>query len=209
MKIQDWFLLGWAAFSLSWQCLFFLCCPWFSCHLLSVTQSCLTLWNFMDCSTPFFPVLDHFLEFAQTYVHWVANATQLFHLLSFPSPFAFNFSQHQGLYNDWALYIRWPMYWSFSFSISPSNENSGLISFRIDWFDFAVQETLKSLLQHHSSQASFLWHSAFFTVHLSHPYMTTGKTIAWTRRTFVGKKCLCFWIFCLGVWRFFQGASIF
>ena len=87
-----------------------------------------------------------------------------------------------------ALWIRWPNYWSFSFSISPSNEYSGFISFRIDWFDFlAVQGTLKSLFQHHSSKASVLQCSAFFTVQLSHPYMTTGKTIALTRRTFVGK----------------------
>ena len=87
-----------------------------------------------------------------------------------------------------ALCIRWPKYWSFSFSISPSNEYSGLISFRIDRFDLlAIQGTLKSLLQHHSSKASILWHSAFFMVQLSHPYMTTGKTIALTRRTFVGK----------------------
>ena len=86
------------------------------------------------------------------------------------------------------LCIKWPKYWSFSFSISPSNEYSGLISFRVDWLDFlAVQGTLKSLLQHHSSKASILWHSAFFTVQLSHPYMTTGKTISLTRRTFVGK----------------------
>ena len=90
--------------------------------------------------------------------------------------------------NESVLHIRWPKDWSFSFSISPSNEYSGLISFRIDWFDlFAVQGTLKSLLQHHSSKASVLWHSAFFTVQLSHPYMTTGKTIALTRWTIVGK----------------------
>ena len=87
-----------------------------------------------------------------------------------------------------ALHIRWPKYWSFSFCISPSSEYSALISFRIDWFDLlAVQGTLKSLLQHHSSKASILWRSAFFTVQLSHPYMTTGKTIALTRQTFVGK----------------------
>src|SRR5574341_344520 len=86
------------------------------------------------------------------------------------------------------LHIRWPKYWSFSFNISPSNEYSGLISFRMDWLDhLAVQGTLKSLLQHHSSKASILWHSAFFTVQLSHPYMTTGKTIALTRRTFASK----------------------
>ena len=90
--------------------------------------------------------------------------------------------------NESALHIRWPKYWSFSFSINPSNEYSGLISFRMDWFDLlAVQGTLKSLLQHHSSKASILQHSAFFMVQLSHPYVTTGKTIALTRWTFVGK----------------------
>jgi len=90
--------------------------------------------------------------------------------------------------NESTLSMRWPKYWSFSFSISPSNEHPGLISFRIDWLDLlAVQGTLKSLLQHHSSKASNLWHSAFFTVQLSHPYMTTGKTIALNRWTFVGK----------------------
>ena len=114
----------------------------------------------------------------------------IFALLS-PSPPAFNLSQHQGLF-QWGspavLCIRWPKYWSFSFSISPSNEYSGLISFRNNWFDIlAVQGTLKHLLQHHSSKASILWHSAFFMVPLSHPYLTTGKTIALTRRTFVGK----------------------
>ena len=90
--------------------------------------------------------------------------------------------------NESALCIRWPNYWSFSFNISPSNEYSGLISFRMDWLDLlAVQGTLKSLLQHHTSKASILRHSAFFTVQLSHPYMTTGKTITLTRWTFVGK----------------------
>ena len=90
--------------------------------------------------------------------------------------------------NESALHIRWPKYWSFSFSISPSNEHPGLISFRMDWLDLlAVQGTLKSLLQHHSSKASILRHSAFFTVQLSHPYLTTGKTIALTRWTSIGK----------------------
>ena len=89
--------------------------------------------------------------------------------------------------NESALCIRWPKYWSFSFNISPSSEHSGLISFRMDWLDLAVQGTLKCLLQHHSSKASILLHSAFFIIQLSHPYMTTGKTIALTRRTFVGK----------------------
>ena len=85
------------------------------------------------------------------------------------------------------LHIKWPKYWSFSFSISPSNEHPGLVSFRMDWLDLAVQGTLKSLLQNHSSKASILWHSAFFMFQLSHPYMTTGKTIALTRQTFAGK----------------------
>jgi len=90
--------------------------------------------------------------------------------------------------NESTLHMRWPKYWSFNFSISPSSEHPGLISFRMDWLDLlAVQETLKSLLQHHSSKASVLWHAAFYTVQLSHPYMTTGKTIALTRRTFVDK----------------------
>ena len=98
------------------------------------------------------------------------------------------FPSTRGFANESALHIRWPKYWSFSFNISPSKEYSGLISFRIDSFDFlAAQGTLKSLLQHHSSKASVLWHSAFFIVQLSHPYMTIGKTIALTRRTFVGK----------------------
>ena len=90
--------------------------------------------------------------------------------------------------NESTLHMRWPKYWSFSFSISPSNEYSGLISFRMDWLDLlAVQGTLKSLLQHYSSKVSIFWHSAFFAVQLSHPYMTSGKTIAFTRQTFVGK----------------------
>ena len=101
--------------------------------------------------------------------------------------------------NESTLHIRCPKYWSFSFSISPSKEHPGLISFRMDWLDLlAVQGTVKRLLQHHSSKASILRRSAFFTVQLSHPYMTTGKTIALTRRTFVGKVCLCFWICYLG-----------
>ena len=101
--------------------------------------------------------------------------------------------------NDSALHIRWPKYWIFSFNISFSKEHPGLISFRMDWLDLlAVQATLKSLLQHHSSKASILQCSAFFTVQLSHPYMTTGKIIALTRWTFVGTVSLCFLICCLG-----------
>ena len=113
--------------------------------------------------------------------------------------------------NESALHIRWPKYWSSSFNISPSNEHSGLISFRMDWLDLlAVQGTLKRLLQHHSSKASILRHLAFLTVQLSHPYVSTGKTIALTRQTFVGKVCLCFSICCLG-WSqlFFQGVTVF
>ena len=98
------------------------------------------------------------------------------------------FSSIRVFSNESVFCIRWPMYWSFSFSISPSNKYSGLISFRMDWLDLlAVQRTLKTLLQHHSSKASILWHSAFFIVQLSHPYMTIGKTIALTRQIFVGK----------------------
>ena len=145
-----------------------------------VSQSCPTLCDPMDCSTPGFPVLHH----AQTHDHWISDAIQPSHPLPSPSPPAFNLSKHQGLH-ELALHIRWPKYWSFS--ISPSNEYSGLISFRIDWFDLAVRGTLKSLLQHHSSKASILQLSTFFIVQLSHPYITTGKTIALTIQTFVGK----------------------
>ena len=142
----------------------------------------------MDCSTPGFPVHQQPPELAQTHVHWVGDAIQLSHPLSSPSPPAFNLSQHQGLFKESHLCIMWPKYWSFSFSISPSSEHSGLISFRMDWLDLlAVQGTLKSLLQHHSLKASILWCSAFFMVQLSLPYMTTGKIIALTRRIFVGE----------------------
>ena len=132
------------------------------------------------------PVLHHLPELAQTHVHWVSDAIQPSCPLSTPSPLVF--PSIRIFSNESALLIRWPKYWSFSFSICPSNEYSELISFRIDWFDLlAVQGTLKSLLQHHSSKASILQCSAFFTVQLSHPYMTTGKTIVLTRQTFVGK----------------------
>ena len=142
----------------------------------------------MDCSTPGLPVHHQLPEVTQTHVHWVSDAIQPPYPLSSPSPLAFNPSQHKGLFKKSALRIRWTKYWSFTFSISPSNEYSGLISFRMDWLELlAVQGTLKSLLQHHSSKASTLWRSAFFIVQLSHPYITTGKTIASTRQTFVGK----------------------
>ena len=143
----------------------------------SVAKLCPTLCDPMNCSIPGFLVLHYLPEFAQTHVHWVSDAIQPSHpLLSLP-PLAFNLFQHQGLYQWVSFCIRWSKY--LSFSISPSNESSGLISFRTDWFDLlAVQGTLKSLLQHHSLKAAILQHSAFFMVQLSHLYMTTGKAIA-------------------------------
>ena len=154
----------------------------------SLAQSCLTVWDPMNCSTPGLPVHHQLLEFTQTHVHRVSDAIR--HLIACrpllllppipPSIRVFS--------NESTLHRRWPKYWSFSLSISPSNEHSGLISFRMDWLDvLAVQRTLKSLFQHHSSKASILRHSAFFMLLLSHPYMTTGKTIALTRWTLVGK----------------------
>ena len=141
----------------------------------------------MDCSTPGLPV--HCLpEFAQIHVHWVGDAIQPSHPLSSPSPPALNLSQHPGLCQWVSSAHQVAKYWRFSFSISPSNEYSGLISFRVDWLDLlVVQGTLKSLLQHYSLKASILWCSAFFMVQLSHPYMITRKTIALTIQTFVGK----------------------
>ena len=141
-----------------------------------VTQSCLTLC--MNCSLPGFPVHHQLPEFTQTHVHRVGDAIQPSHPLLSPSPPTFNLSQHQGLFQWVSSSHQVAKYWSFSFSINPSNEHPGLISFRMDWLDLlAVHGTLKSLLQHHSSKASIFWHSAFFRVRLSHPYITTGKTI--------------------------------
>ena len=142
----------------------------------------------MDCSTTGLPVHNQLLEFARLLsIELVMPSNQLIlcrPLLILPSIFP----SIRVFSNESVLCIKWPKYWSFSFNISPSNEHPGLISFRMDWLDLtAVQGTLKSLLQQHSSKASILWHSAFFTVQLSHPYMTTGKTIALTRQTFVGK----------------------
>ena len=142
----------------------------------------------MNCSTPGLPVYHQVPKFTQTHAHQVSDAIQPSHPLSSPSLPAPITPSIRVFSNESTRHMRWPKYWSFSFSISPSNEQSGLISFRMDWLDLlAVQGTLKSLLQHHSSKASILQRSAFFTVQLSHPYMTTGKTIALTRRTFVGK----------------------
>ena len=153
----------------------------------SVAQSCPTLCDPMDCSTPGLPVHHQLPEFTQTHVHWVSDAIYLIHCcpLLLPLPI---FPSIRVFSSESVLHIRWSKYWSFSFSISPSNEHPGLISFRMDWLDLlAVQGTFKHLLQHHSSKASILQHSAFFIVQLSHPYTTTGKTIALTRRTSVVK----------------------
>ena len=148
----------------------------------SVTQSCPTLCDPMDCSTPGLPVHHQLPESTQTHVHSVGDAIQPSHPLSSPSPAPIPPSI-RVFYNESTLRMRWPKYCTFSFSIIPSKEIPGLISFRMDWLDLlAVQGTLKSLLQHHSSKAPILQHSVFFTVQLSHPYMTTGKTIALTRR---------------------------
>ena len=154
----------------------------------SVTQSCPTLCDPMNCSMPgplsiinsktllkLMPI-----ELVMPFSHLILCRPLLL-LLPIPASI-------RVFSNESALLMRWPKYWSFSFSISPSNEHSGLISFRMDWLDLlAVQGTLKSLLQHHRSKASIFQHSAFFTVQLSHPYMTIGKTITLTRQIFVGK----------------------
>ena len=154
----------------------------------SVAQLCLTLCVPMDSSTPGFPVHHELLELTQTHVHWVNDAIQPSHPLSSPSSLPSIIPSIRVFSNESVLPIRWPKYWSFSFSISPSNEHPGLISFRMDWLDLlAVQGTLKSLLQYHSSKASILQCSAFFIVQISHPYMTTRKTKALTRWTLVGK----------------------
>ena len=160
----------------------------FACCYCSVAQLCLTLCDHIEYSTPGLPIF-HYLpsllklmsnESVMPSNHLIVCRPLLLLPSIFPSIRVFS--------NESAVPIRWPKYWSFSFSISPSNEYSGLISYRIDWLDFfAVQGTLTSLLQYHSSKASILQHSAPFMIQLSHPYMTTGKTTALTRGTFVGK----------------------
>ena len=159
-----------------------------SVQFSSVTQSCLTLWDSMNRSTPGLPVHQNSRSlFKPMPIELVMPSSHLIFccplLLLPPIP-----PSIRVFSNESALHIRWPKYWSFSFSISPSNEHPGVISFRMDWLDLLpVQGTLKSLLQYHSSKASIIWHSAFFIVQLSYPYMTTGKTIALTRWTFVGQ----------------------
>ena len=162
----------------------------------------------MDCSTPGFPVLHYLAEFAQTHVRCVWCHPAIHHpFLLLPSIIP----SIRVSSNESALPIRWLLCWSFSISISPSNEYSGLISFRIDCFDLlAVQGTLKSLLQLHSSKVSTLWCSAFFMPQLSHPCKTTGKTIALTIQTFAGKVMSLLFNTRLGLSElFFQGASVF
>ena len=163
----------------------------------------------MNRSAPGLPVHHQLPEFTQTHVHWVGDAIQPSHPLSSPPPPAPFPPSIRVFSNESTLHMRWPKYWSFSFNIIPSKEIPGLISFRMDWLDLlAVQGTLKSLL--HSSKASIYWCYAFFTVQLSHPYMTTGKTIALTRRTFVGKvMSLLLNMLSRLVITFLQGVSIF
>ena len=166
----------------------FVCCVfWFLIQFSSVTQSCLTVCDPMSSSTAGLPVHHQLLEFTQTHVlvSVIPSSHLIFcrPLLLLP-PIPPNIRVFS---NESVLCIRWPKCWCFSFSNSPSKKYSGLISFRMDWLDLlAVQGTLKSLLQHHSSKSSILQHSAFFIVQVSHPYMTTGKTIALTRLTFIG-----------------------
>ena len=164
----------------------------YSALFSSVTQSCPTLCNPMACSTPGLPGHHQLPEFTQMSIESVMPLNHLIlcrPLLLLPSIFP----SIRVFSNESVLRVRWPKYWSFSFSISPPNEHSGLISFRIDWLNLlAVQETLKSLLQYHGSKASILQRSAFFIIQLSHPYMTTGKTIALTRQTFIGKVVSAF-----------------
>ena len=160
----------------------------FSSAQFSSVLSHVRLCNPMNLSRPGLPVHHQLPEFTQTHVHRVSDAIQPSHPLSSPSPAAPISPSIRVFSYESILHMRWPKYWSFSFSISPSNEHTGLISFRMDWLDLlTVQETLKSLLQHHSSKASILRRSAFFIVQISHPYMSTGKTIALTRWTLLAK----------------------
>ena len=159
----------------------------------------------MNHSTPDFPVHHHPRRLLKRMSTESVMPSNHLILLSPSSP-TFSLSQHQGLS---VLHIRWPKYWSFSFSISPFNEYSGLISIRMDWLDLlAVQGTLKSLLQHHNLKALILRRSAFFIVQLSHPYMTTGKTIALTRRTFIGKVMSLHFSMLSRLVIIFQGARV-
>jgi len=154
----------------------------------SVAQLCLTLCNPMNPSTPGLPVHHQLLEFTQTHVHQVSDAIQPSHSPLTTSPPDPNPPSIRVFSKESTLRMRWPKYWSFSFSISPSNKHPGLISFRMDGLDLlAVQGTLKSLFQHHGLKASILWHSSFFMAQLSHLYMTTGKNHVFDYMDLVGK----------------------
>ena len=179
------------------------------CQFSSVAQSCPTLCDPMNHSMSGLPVHHQFPESTQTHFHWVSDAIQPSYPLSSPSP-TINLSSIRVFSNELALPSRWSDCWNFCFSVSRSNEYSGLISFRIDWFDLlAVQETLKNLLHHHNLKASVLQHSAFFMVQLSHLYMTTGRNIALTIGTFAGKVMSLLFKMLSRFVIAFQGASVF
>ena len=162
------------------------------------SQSCPTICNPTDCSLPGFPDHHQHPELVETYVHRVGDAVQPSDPLSSPSPPALNLSQNQGLFWWLALLIKWPKYWSFSFNISPSNDYSGLISFRMDWFaPLATQGTLKSLFQHHTSKASIIQCSSFFVVQISHTWLLEKPVL--TRQTVVGKVMSLLLTCCLGL----------
>ena len=189
MEIHEWSTLT----TCNWHC---------KAEVQSVQFSCSVVPEYlhpMARSAPGLPVHHQLLEFTQTHVHQVGDAIQTSHSLLSPSPPAPNPSQHQGLFQWVSSSHQVAKVLSFSFSISPSKEIPGLISFRMDWLDLlAVQGTLTSLLQHHSSKASILQHSAFLIVQVSHPYVTAGKTMALTRRTFAGNVS-AFLTCCLGL----------
>ena len=177
-------------------------CMWYCC--CSVAKSCPTLCNPMKCSTPGSPIPHYLPEFAQIHVHWVSDAIHPSHPLLPSSLFVFNLSQHQGLFQWVGSSQQVAKVLELQLLISPYNEYSSLISIRIEWIDLiAVQGTLKSLLQHHSSKASILGHSALLMVQLSYPYLTTGKTKTLTNGPLLAKWCLCFLICCLGIYAHF------
>ena len=157
----------------------------------SVTKSCLTLCGLMDCSTPGSSVLHYLPEFAQSHVHWVSDAIHTSHPLSPPCHPALHLSRHLNLFQWVNSSHQVTKVLELQFSFSRSSEYSELISFRMDWFHLlTVQGTLRSLLQHQSLKASVLWHSAFFMAQVSHPYMTTGKTMVWHEEALVTQSCL-------------------
>ena len=171
-------------------------------YVFNSVQSFSRVWLFVipwtACSIPGLPIHHQLSESTQTHVKWVGDAIQPSHTLLSPSPPALNLFQHQGLFKWVSFSHQVAKGLEFQPQHQSSNEHPGLISFRMDWLDLlVVQGTLMSLLQHHSTKASILWRSAFFIVQLSHPYMTTGKTITLSRQTFVDKVGLCFLICCL------------